>query len=373
MILLASERERVRIGGESKLAKLRKTLPKDFKEIVASGDVEEIRSVLKKCEPNATYSAHDKRTALMNPDLPSEIIQWLVEEYGADVNYSDPYCRTPLTEAAVWNPAHIGLLVSLGADVNLQKNGDSPTALMVAARFFSVKGVSALIEYGADVHKTVRVDYTDLTHNALNEVLRVCSNARTPETAEIARILIDAGVEITEGMREKVEHIGETFEFYRDSFDPEYLPACDAGLAELYKLFGVTPVPHKQKYDGSKPISVKGKTWTQQYRELWDMLVPGSGKAPFVQGEAIRIIGRLSHEVLDNGGCNWDGGFIEMRDFLAEILSGSDPADESVIKAVRNISPNTGENAFEMMAKAVVEWILSNPEPVALGNVAYYR
>ncbi len=354
-------------------AKLRKTLPKNFNEIVTSCGVEEIKAVLRKCEPDAAYSTYDKRTALMNPDLPEEVIRWLVSEYGAEINYSDNYCRTPLNQTAVFKPENIGTLVSLGADVNFQKNADSPTALIYAARCFSVEGVRGLIECGADVFRTVRVGYTDITHNALDEALRACSNARTPETAKIARILIDAGIPVTDSMRKRVADIGRTFEFYRDSFDPDYLPVCDAGLCELYELFDVPPAPSKRKYDGSEPITVCGKTWHAQYNELWEMLVPGSGKAKFVQGEALRIAGKLSHEILDNGSVNWDEDYRAMKDELADIISGGCPADEEIIRAVRNISPNTCECTFNKIAEAVVGWILSNPEPKELETVSYRR
>ena len=350
------------------MAKLRKTLPGDFREIVAAGDVEKIKSALRKCLPDAYDDNYSRKSALMNTDLPEEVIRWLVEEYGADVNYADTYGHTPLSEAAIRKPERIDLLLSLGADINFQKDR-YPTALIYAAAAYNVSGVRRLVENGADINMTG--GYSDF--NALDEALTRCQNIDIPSMAMIAGILLEAGMEITEDRKRLVTQIGKNFEFYRDGFSEDYMPSCDAGLAGLYKLFDVPPVPRLKKYDGTAPITVKGRTWKRQYSELWEMLVPGSGKAEFVQGEAIRIIGRLSHEVLDNGGCNWDADFREMRDFLAEILSGSDSADESVIKAVRNISPNTGENAFEMIAKAVVEWILSNPDPVALGNVTYNR
>ena len=120
-------------------------------------------------------------------------------------------------------------------------------------------------------------------------------------------------------------------------------------------------------------MSKLGRTWTERYKELWEMLVPGSGKAKFVQGEAIRIVGRLSHEILDNGAANWDEDFCLMRDSLAELLSSGKSADESVISAVRKISPHSDEENFNRIAKAVVEWILANPDPVELGDVFYRR
>ena len=350
------------------MPKLRKTLPKDFKEIVASGDAEEIKAALMKCQPDAYEDNAGKKSALMCADLPEEVIRWLVEEYGADVNYADVYGHTPLSEAAVRRPEKIDLLLSLGADINFQKDR-YPTALIFAAMAYCPHGVRKLVESGADIHRTD--GYSGF--NALDEALIRCQNVDIPAMALIAGILLDAGMEVTEGRKRLVTQIGKNFEFYRGGFSSDYLPACDAGLSELYRLFGVPPVPHLKKYDGGEPISVKGRTWTQQYNELWDMLVPGSGKAAFVQGEAIRIIGRLSHEILDNGAMNWDGDFRAMRDSLAALLSEGSPADEKIIRQIRKISPDTDENTFNAIAKAVVAWILANPVPKALGDVSYSR
>ena len=60
----------------------RKTLPKDFAQIVESGNPEQIKEVFEKCDVNA-YENYSKVTAL-GSDLPAEVMEWLVQN-GADV------------------------------------------------------------------------------------------------------------------------------------------------------------------------------------------------------------------------------------------------------------------------------------------------
>ena len=49
-----------------------------------------------------------------------------------------------------------------------------------------------------------------------------------------------------------------------------------------------------------------------QFQQLWDYLVPASGKAQTAQGEMIRIAGKVRHEFMDNGGMNWANDFRKM-------------------------------------------------------------
>lgn len=350
------------------MPKKRKTLPKDFAEIVERGDIEEIKKALSGCEPNA-YSGYNKDSALMNTNLPQEVIVWLVKEYGADINYANTYGNTALSEAARWKPENIELLLSLGADINFHSGNFGATALINGASVHRVEGVRELIRCGADINITGGYFH----HDALTAALSVCKPIDIRNTAEIAKILLGAGVKTTPEMKEYVTKIGTEFEFHRDGFNLDYLDDTDAALQELYKLFDVAPVPKRQQYDGSEPIKVKSETWQKQYSELWDMLVPSSGSAVFVQGEAIRIFGKLSYEVLDNGGGNWDAQFRKIRDALAEYLVTGQPADEVIIQKVKNISPDTEESVFDEIAEAVVKWILANPEPVLLGEVDYKR
>ena len=70
-----------------------------------------------------------------------------------------------------------------------------------------------------------------------------------------------------------------------------------------------TNVEEKSVHDGIAPIHVPEGDEDKAFQSLWEYLVPSSGKAQTAQGELIRIAGRVSHEVLDNGCMNWDEDF----------------------------------------------------------------
>ncbi|MDE6031034.1 MAG: hypothetical protein K2G32_05370, partial [Oscillospiraceae bacterium] len=73
------------------------------------------------------------------------------------------------------------------------------------------------------------------------------------------------------------------------------------------ELQGSAPV-----HDGVSPIIVTETEEKAQFRQLWDYLVPPSGRAATAQGEIIRIAGRVQHELMDNGGMNWEEDFSKM-------------------------------------------------------------
>jgi hypothetical protein len=71
----------------------------------------------------------------------------------------------------------------------------------------------------------------------------------------------------------------------------------------------VPPVPSRQIYDAQSPIIVKAISRQKQHQELWRLLVPSMCHAATIQGEVIRISGRIAYELEDNGGANWDADF----------------------------------------------------------------
>jgi hypothetical protein len=77
--------------------------------------------------------------------------------------------------------------------------------------------------------------------------------------------------------------------------------------------------------------------------------VPSQGPAATVQGEVIRISGRIADELHRNGGTNWDADYKAMADaFLKHVqggkpLSSPDLAEAAAIVAA--VKRKTGETA----------------------------
>lgn len=347
--------------------KKKKTLPADFEEILKQGDVEEIRNILEHCEVDA-HKPYEKKTVLFFSDLPEEIIRYLVVERGADINQLSEHKNTALAEHAFSHPEHIPLFITLGADVNYYE-GFGSTPLHMVAGFHRVEGVKALLEYGAD--PSICCGWSKDT--AMEHMLKTCRNIDIANAAEIAEMLLKKGVSVTEEMRKEVTRIGTEFEFYRADFATEYLEETESGLQKLYDLFSVNPVPRRQLYDGKSPIVVKAATWQEQHQELWDMLVPGKGHADTIQGEVIRMIGKLCYEILDNGAVNWDNEYKKSVKALEKYLKMGVPVKKDVLLLAKGLGADSTENELYQLTEACVKWVLANPNPMKLDFVDYKR
>lgn len=358
------------------MAKKRKTLPKDFAEILKRGDIQEIINVFDKCEIDA-YGGYGKMTAIAFPECPPELDKWLVAK-GLDIEAINDYGYTPLQHRAGYWSANIESLIYLGADININnKNG---TALHCAAKRNITQHVKTLVEYGADVNALAPEPFSygnsKNTTTALEYSLASCGNIHIANASEIAKILLDAGARKTEKMKELVTKIGTTFEFHRSGFNREHVQKQSDALDELYTIFEVTPVPQRILHDGKSKITVKANTWDKQFEEIWELLVPSSRAAQTMQGEVIRIAGRISDELSGNGGINWDNDFKAMADtFLVFIQQGEklpveeiDIATKIVFDVKRKIDTNV-----DLLAEYAVKWVLKNPIPTDLPPISYNR
>jgi len=354
------------------MAKKRVTLPKEFKDLMDEGNIEALKAVYDRCE----LTAHDGRFSLCTPlhmgGVPDELVIWLIEQ-GLDINIPDYYGATPLYRQAILGRDTVKLLLELGADIG-KPNTYGETPLHVAAEFFHPKTVKLLIDKGADVNAK-----NDMGRTPLASVLMVCRGIYIAQTAEIATMLLDAGSKKTPAMKEKVENIGKDFEFHREGINPDYLEAADQGLEKLYALFDVKPVAKRITHDGSAPILVKEGIWEEQYEELWSFLIPSSGAAKTVQGEVIRIPGRVRDELDRNGGVNWDRDYRKMLQALPQYLSlGSSLSEQELAETKELIAQVHGkdfddEHRLDRLCQLALSWIKQNPEPISLEKTSYNR
>lgn len=354
------------------MAKKRVTLPKEFKDLMDEGNIEALKAVYDRCE----LTAHDGRFSLCTPlhmgGVPDELVIWLVEK-GLDINVPDYYGATPLYRQATMGRETVKLLLELGADIE-KSNTYGNTPLHMAAEFFHPKTVALLLEKGASVHSK-----NDRGQTPLDSVLTVCRGIYIAQTAEIASMLLDAGAKKTPAMKEKVENIGKDFEFHREGINPDYLEAADKGLAILYRLFDVKPVAKRITHDGSAPILVTEGTWEEQYEELWSFLIPSSGAAKTVQGEVIRIPGRVRDELDRNGGANWDRDYRKMLQTLPQYLSLGNPLSEQELAETKELIAQVHGKDFDdgprldRLCQLAIAWIKQNPEPLSLEVPNYKR
>lgn len=343
----------------------RKTLPKDFELLLERGTLAELKAVFDVCEIDAR-GGYSKQTALAFDKCPDDLARWLVAQ-GADLSATDTWGNTPLHSRARSRRSGIDVLLELGADVN-SANSSIGTPLHAAAASHNAAHARLLLQHGARVNELNRDKLTPL-----ELALRGCNNVDIENMVMLAKVLLDAGAEKTHLMPGFIEEIGKRFEFHRSGFNPRHVDAVSNALDELYAIFEVSPVPRRQIHDGKSPVVVKAKTWHAQHEELWNLLVPSQGPAATVQGEVIRISGRISDELERNGGCNWDADYNRMADaFLEHVQGGKSLSPPDLAEAaaiVAEVKREGGDTA--RMAELAVKWVIQNSEPVKLKPPSY--
>lgn len=346
------------------IGRKRKTLPKDFGTLLTTAPLDELIAVFDRCALDARGGYH-KGTALSFGEAPDDLIVWLVHQ-GLDPDTRDGSGETPLaSRAIVWRAraAQIPLFLTLGADIEApHRGGWTPLRLAVSRR--ADVAARLLIEHGA---ATSGDDWNPTT--MLEGALRGVENASIVQAAAITDLMLEQGAEITETMRERIPRIGEMFERYRSVFNPDSVATTEAALQRLYTIFGIEPAAQRVLHDGTTPIDVPDGPWTDQHTALWELLVPGSGRAPTEQGEVIRITAKVSDEMARNGGANWGAPFRELVDTAASLMRTGTPLPDDALAeldtAVRDLRGGRGaEASLRTFSRLAVEWVAANPVPV---------
>ena len=208
----------------------------------------------------------------------------------------------------------------------------------------------------------------------MERMLSRLSNDYLVKAAKSAEVYLKAGLKPNKFAKEQVTRIGEDFEFHRNNFNPEYLEETDAALQELYKLFDVPPVPRRIQHDGKSPIVLTGDTWEKRYEQAWELLVPSSGKASTMQGEVVRIAGKVNDELLRNAMGNWDREYRKMLNAISGYLRQGNSLSESELTEVAEIQKHILEDdgtGTQRLCELATFWVTKNPEPMALEKVNY--
>lgn len=341
-----------------------KYLDKNFKDIVFSHDMENLKKVFEKCEINAIVKDSENMNALSFPGLNEEQIQYLVDN-GIDVNGD---CGKGLSAVAyqAYSVKNLKCLIKNGADINLKLSPYPGSAIEYAENHHWIGNIANLIECGADAKKI-----------NLEDCIYYATNINLVSLVIITKYMLNKGVVITNRMREYIHQIGVRFEYFRNDISKDFLDENSNALEELYKIYNVAPVPRRVIYDGKSDIIVKSTTWQKQHEELWDLLVPSKGHANTVQGEVIRIIGKVLYEILDNGGINWDNEFKKLVLAIPKYLKQADGFDEKLteeaISLAKGISYDSDEKDLVRLNELVVKWVIANPKPIKIDKVEYKR
>lgn len=379
------------------MPKLRMTLPKEFIVFCyeymydwSTESIEECKKMLLPCDPNARERGHYKETAL-HKYIPLEIVEWLVER-GADVNLANTY-GTPLFKHAGWGHYDIcKFLIEHGADVNITAHGEH-TALFDAVYKRGTGNcdtVRLLLAHGADpCHRSASWDdcKTPLLH-----MLSSGSGAWYKDKPDIAEVLINAqkeqgGIPDEEWIKaqEYVSEMGHEFELHKSGWNDEYCREIEAILNRFYAIFDVPPAKPVLKHDGKSLITIdENLSIMEQHNVLWEFLVPTGGKCATVQGEVIRITGRVDGEANINGGANWDTEYQKMLEALTQYflrgnaLSGDELEEvQNAIIEINRFKAAPGymgcQKHIDRLIELAVKWVKQNPEPILLDKVVYKR
>ncbi|MEM1218850.1 MAG: hypothetical protein AAGH79_08050 [Bacteroidota bacterium] len=344
----------------------RKTLPFNFADPFQTASLDVLKEIYTNRLPDA-YEKYSKQTALFFNECPHALAEWLVEQ-GADLEAKNRWGSTPLQTRSGSRLGNIVSLLNLGASMHYQD--ETGTALHHTAFHHNAANFGILLEKGADVSTSNKSGMTPL-----ELALQTCSNMDIPETVDIANLSLKASPSINRKMQGYVQEIGQKFEFFRSAFNLEMVDRVSTKLEELYVLFEVAPTPRRRLHDGLETIRIEGEGWSEQYDFLWDLLVPATGAAATVQGETIRIVGRIDRELQVNGGINWDDDFRLMAEsFLGYIQLGNPLSEQEMALLIENANYLKKNRAdLQLLKELIVRWVQFNPEPIPLLEAPYQR
>jgi len=99
------------------------------------------------------------------------------------------------------------------------------------------------------------------------------------------------------------------------------------------------------------------------------------GTAQTIQGEVLRVSGKIAREICDNGACNWDADFRKMLNALLRYFEMGSPLTSAELNeaAVQAKQIRNDDNAPERLEQLALQWVKLNPNPIPLEKTEYNK
>ncbi len=353
------------------MAKKRVTLVKDFIDILMNKDFEACKKVFDKCEINAK---HGETNAFGCRPLSREFAFWLKEQ-ACDIEFKDKYGKTPIFYQYNWGYDNFDLFIELGADI-FAKDKDGHTLLHLVASSTNREAIIKLVNHGYDINVLCEKTWVHPACTPLDYAL-IYKNFTLEEMLDFINFMLENKATINDYTKELITKKCEDFAFRKDSLDKEFVLKNQIAYDRLFELIGADKPLELQKHDGISDIKIVGEEMHEMFNNLFEFLVPGMGRAKSAQGECVRLIGRLSYEILDNGGINWNKDFKLMANtFLQYLKIGNALTNEDLEdaeKIIKKISINTSKGDIYLLMSLAVLWVSQNPQVLPLLEAEYLR
>ena len=298
----------------------------------------------------------------------------LVEEFGlrAQDRYGDTFWGWVTGSVGAEAVALARWLVARGQSIH-EKDGDGRAALHRAAACGNVTMVRWLLSLGLPPAPTDRSRGTPL-----DLMLERARNADLPARARVMKLLIDSGAKVSGRTEKAARHVYSEMDYYRTEMAPRFAKQCEAAARTICALAGVQAPKPRLLHDGKGAIEVPPGNAEKQFASLWNFLVPPAGRARTLQGEIVRVAGRINDELMRNGGANWDRDFAKMVGAFTQYVRRHEALDgkrlEAVDATVAAINKSKGRlDDARALCLAAIAWVRANPKPIKLGKVAYRR
>ena len=263
------------------------------------------------------------------------------------------------------DPQVVRLLVHRRANVSAAEEGQQYTALHFAARANGPEIVRILLESAGDA--------TALDAQG-NSPLHLCILGKS--NLEVVKLLLEYGADPKRKNKEGDSPLLMA-KYAEDKALQKVLretkpirkrpPAASKAAKSSASAKKGQPVPRKKSPKKEEPA------WVGEHRKLWKALVPPRGPAKSLQGELIRLTGRLADEAYRNGNMNWSKGHERAWKFVGRSLR--DPAlfsKKQLAEIDRHVQwiidhsdllPAEGqESPYEMLMERAAQWCLAHPK-----------